>query len=136
LSKREIGGLKGEISVLKERLEAQTSVTEQRVKLATEALSASSGAKDETKEDFQSLKTALAAKADDTLVAALASKLDTAIGKWETANGAVFIAVSPGSATMGLEGARSGFGIGEFPSRYGVGPTGFPLGPPSRREEF
>lgn len=93
MSKRKIGGLKGEISVLKERLEAQTSAMGQRVNLAAQALAGSSAVKDEVQKQLLTLERAIEVNADNAQLAALASKLDSTIGKWAVANNVVSVAV-------------------------------------------
>jgi hypothetical protein len=93
MSKRKIGGLKGEISVLKERLEAQKSAMGQRVKFAAQSLAVSSGVKDEVQKQLLTLERAIEGNADNAQLAALASKLDSAVGKWAVANNVVSVAV-------------------------------------------
>jgi hypothetical protein len=107
MSKREIGGLKGEISVLEQRLKAQISVMEERLKFAAEQMAASDRVTDELEKQFQLYKEKVAiegskaspAKVDAAIVGVaksnteIRSKLVNALMKRETDRGTPVIKI-------------------------------------------
>ena len=102
----------GQIAGLKE----QVSVMEQRLKLATEQAATANQAENEFARRMQTLETAIAAKADNDSLSALAADVKTGFDKLAAANNALSSTVSISSASTGLAGAGSRFAAGHLGS--------------------
>jgi hypothetical protein len=114
---REIGGLKGEISVKN----GEISLLERQLKDAVAKSAASDTAKDEVERRLKILEAAIMeAKADNASIIALASQVQSAVEAWGKAQNEVSNAVSQSrntnttwfdSTKSGSGGARSGLGM-------------------------
>lgn len=123
---REVGGLKGEISVKN----GEISFLDRQLKDAKELTAASgqtgSELRDELRGEFkteiETLKIRMGDMADkaeiaaalSTLDAKIDAKIDVGFAKLATSNAAVSHVLSPGSATVDLRGVSSKFGVGTF----------------------
>jgi len=114
MSKREIGGLKGEISAKN----GEISLLERQLKDAVAKSAASDTAMDEVEKRFKILEGAIAAKAENAALVALASQMQSAVGELVARQAAVSNAVGHrpwiDDIGPGLQGAGRSFGAGAF----------------------